>query len=123
MRSSQLNSFFANRITAIDFRSIIDAEVKNYSRLMDKKGSAIPLNLIEDENIYLDQAKFKKLLSETINENLSIVHLAYICDCLTLAEIVLFANEQIDTYIHSIADPEINGGYKSISELREIVST
>jgi hypothetical protein len=120
MKSSDLNSFLSGNINAIDIKNSIQQDVENYSRLMKREGLTIPLNFSDNETIYIDQVKLKKLLLETIDGNLSNIHLAYICDCLTLAEDIDFENETILNMIYEIADPEINGGYKSIDELKKL---
>ena len=69
----------------------------------------------------LNDEAIKKLLLEALSGNLSKIHLAYICDCLTLGEKVHFENENLKDLIFEIADPEINGGYKTNSELIRII--
>jgi hypothetical protein len=68
----------------------------------------------------LDKLKFKKLLDLVIAGQLSNVHLAYICDCLTLAD-KLTTDEETKDLIFEIADPEINGGYVDIETLTDMV--
>jgi hypothetical protein len=121
MKSSDLNSFFLGNIDVMDIKNSIQQDVENYSRLMKREGSTIPLNFIDNESVHMNQANLKKLLQETINGKLSNIHLAYICDCLSIAEDFDFENEKILNVINEIADPEINGGYKSIDELNELL--
>jgi hypothetical protein len=63
----------------------------------------------------------KRLLNETLVGHLTAIHLAYICDCLTLLENITFENDLIQDIIFSIADPEINGGFKNNKDLEEII--
>lgn len=121
MKTSDINSFFSGNIEVIDLKNSIQQDVENYSFLMKNKGSTIPLNFCDDESILINQTDLKKLLLETINGNINNIHLAYICDCLTLVEDIQFENEKISNLIYEIADPEVNGGYKSIEELEELI--
>ena len=100
MKSSDINSFFLGNIEVIDIKNSIQQDVENYSLLMKNEGSTIPLNFSDDESIHINQANLKKLLLETINGNLNNIHLAYICDCLTLVEDIHFQNEKISNLIN-----------------------
>jgi len=121
MKSSDLNLFFIGNISISDFKKYIDNDVCFYSQSMNKLGSTIPLNIIENEFIFINKSKIKVLLSETIQGNLSNIHLAYICDCITLLEQIDYDDEQSQQIIFDLADPEIKGGYKSIEELNGII--
>lgn len=121
MKSTDLNAFFLGNMDVVEFKNSIQQNVQNYSRLMKTEGATIPLNFSDNESIQIYQSNLEKLLLETINGNLSNIHLAYICDCLTLAEDIYFENEKILNLINRIADPEINGDYKSINEFQEIL--
>ena len=121
MKSSDLNQLLKGTSSGGYLQSIINEEVLSYESLLKKKGSSIPLIFHEDEDIMLDAMSVNKLLQEVITGKLSNVHLAYICDCLTLGERVDFANEKLKDLIFELADPEINGGYKSNPELKEML--
>jgi hypothetical protein len=60
-------------------------------------------------------------LDFVIAGRLTNIHLAYICDCLTLAD-NLTTDEKINDLIFEIADPEINGGYVDKETLMNMVS-
>ena len=100
----------------------ISNEVDEYKLLLKKTGSSIPLRFNEDKEIYLSNSSIKKLLKATHDGNLSNVHLAYICDCLTLCERVLFESEDLKEMIFDLADPEINGGFKTPEEIADILN-
>jgi hypothetical protein len=121
MTSGQLNRLLDDKFTVDDFKASIADEVENYGQLMNKKGSTIDLRFNEDEEITLDKLKFKKLIDFVIAGRLSNIHLAYICDCLTLAD-KLTTDEKTNDLIFEIADPEINGGYKDKKTLTDMVS-
>lgn len=96
-------------------------EVESYSELLIKKGSSISMIFDEDEEVIIDNPAIQKLLKETIDGRLSNVALAYICDCLTLGEKVDFKDEEAQDIVYRIADPEINGGFKSDMELKQLI--
>lgn len=121
MTSKQLNKLLDDISTVNDFKASIADEVENYGRLLNKKGSTIDLRLLEDEEITLDKLRFKKLLDFVIAGQLSNIHLAYICDCLSLAD-KLTTDKETKQLIFEIADPEINGGYVDKETLTDIVS-
>ena len=121
MKSSELNRFLDDKFTVEQFKASIHDEVENYGLLMNKKGATINLRLYEDEQIILDKSKFKKLLDFVIAGLLSNIHLAYICDCLTLAD-GLTTDEETKDLILELADPEINGGYADTATLMGMVS-
>lgn len=98
-------------------------EIEDYSKLMTKRGSSIPLYFFEDKELFCMRYFIMTLLDKTIIGELNNVQLAYICDCLTIGEKVSFENESIEDIIFGILDPEINGGYKSIHELTLIKSS
>jgi hypothetical protein len=122
MNSSDLNKLLFGISSGEDLQRIIQKETSFYYQLlMEKKGSSFSLKFNEDEEINLDGSAIKILLHEALSGRLSSVQLAYICDCLTLGEKVLFLDEMVEDIVHSIADPEINGGFKSDAELRTII--
>jgi hypothetical protein len=122
MKSSELNRFLYTGFTGADFKALIENEAASYGQLMQKMGSSISLIFDEDEDLLLNDASIKKLLQETLSGSLSNVDLAYICDCLTLGERVDYESEEAKNIVFEIADPEINGGYKSDPELNSMIN-
>ena len=122
MISKELNDYLNEAITVDVFKNGIRGEVANYESLLKKVGSTINLYYDDVENIYLKNHNVVKLLEETIGGKLTNIELAYICDCLTLAENIEFENEQVEEFIFKMADPEINGGFKTEMELKSIVA-
>jgi hypothetical protein len=100
----------------------IHNEVEKYKLLLKKTGSSIPLRFNEDKGIILKYSSIKKLLRATQEGKLSNVHLAYICDCLTLGERVVFESEEVKEIIFDLADPEINGGFKTPEEIAYLLN-
>ena len=121
MKSGELNRLLDDSLTVDDFKAIIAGEVEDYRRLMDKRGSTINLRLYEDEVVPLDKFKFRKLLDFVIDGRLSNIHLAYICDCLTMADNVT-TDGKTKEMIFEIADPEINSGYLDKETLKNMSS-
>ena len=121
MKSRDLNRLLDDKFTVDDFKATIADEVENYGQMMNKKSSTIDLRLHEDEEITLDKFRFKKLLDFIIAGRLSNIHLAYICDCLTLAD-KLTTDDETKNLIFEVSDPEINGGYMDKETLTDMVS-
>ncbi len=121
MNSSDLNRFFNNELSGKALALKIKVEVLEYAVLLKKKGSCINLRFTEDQDLLLTAISFKKLLFEILSGSLSNIHLAYICDCITLGERIDIPNERLNDLIFGIADPEINGGYKSDAEINAFI--
>jgi len=121
MISKELNHYLNGTLTIEVFKGGIRREVADYENLMKKKGSTINLYYDDLENVYLSKVGMKKLLEETISGKITNIELAYICDCLTLAENIEFESKQIEGLIFGIADPEINGGFKTEMELKNLL--
>jgi hypothetical protein len=121
MNSSIINLFIEDRLSGIELYRRIEGEVAEYIASMAKLGSTTNLYFSEDETIYIDKCALVKLLSEVLHGNVTPQGLAYMCDCFTLSERIDYQNELIKDSIFEIADPEINGGFKSGSELQEIL--
>lgn len=121
MKTSDLCDYINCLISGETLAGFISDEIEVYKSLFQKKGTSIPLNFTEDKNIILNKSSVCKLLNDTHDGHLSNIHLAYICDCLTLGENVTFENEVIEEIIIQIADPEINGGFKSPDEISELI--
>ena len=121
MKASDLNKLLIGFLTGDKLHQSIQEEVSSYRELIEKIGSVNPLIYYEDAEITLDRYKIEKLLMTTLSGKLTNVDLAYICDCLTLAEKVHFSDNITEDIVFAIADPEINGGFKSDSELRYLL--
>ena len=122
MKASDLYNALNGNISAEALAKIIFQEVAGYALLMKKKGASIPLYFEEDMELILTKSSILKLLSETHLENLTSIDLAYICDCLTLGERVIFDNESVEDIICELADPEINGGFRSPEEILSLLT-
>jgi hypothetical protein len=121
MTARNLNRLLEDKITVDAFKASIEGEFQNYQRLMEKRGSTIDLRFLEDEEVQLDKLRLKKLINLVVADRLTNIHLAYICDCLTLTE-ELNVDEETKELIYELADPEINGGYADKRKLAEMVS-
>lgn len=121
MKTSDLINFFNGVISGDDLRSLIIKESSNYETLMKKEGSTIPMIFEEDENVFIGNDSLKRLLSETLFGPLTNIDLAYICDNLTMGENVEFENQSVQNIVFEFADPEINGGYKTSEEIKNIL--
>lgn len=121
MKSSDLRNFLAGKISSAEFINTVSNEISNYTSLMKKAGSSIPLNLNEDVELMLSKKSIDRLLKEVQFGNLSNIHLAYICDCLTLAERVKYDTDNLQKILFDLADSEINGDYKESDVIANIL--
>ena len=122
MKSSDLYNTLTSNKTAEALAKTISQEVAGYALLMTKRGASNPLYFDEDMELILTKSSILKLLSETHLGNLTSIDLAYICDCLTLGERVIFDNESVEDIICELADPEINGGFRSPEEILSLLT-
>ena len=86
-----------------------------------KRDRLSPFHVTFNSIVYLNNNNVAKLLEDTISGKVTNIELAYIFDCLTLAENIEFENEKVKDLIFAIADSEINGGYKSERELKSLL--
>ena len=122
MNSSDLENALNGYSSVQTLADKISKEVEEYKLLLKKVGSSIPLRFNEDKGIFLSNSSIKKLLKETFEGTLSNAHLAYICDCLTLGERVLFESDDLKELIFDLADPEINAGFKTPEEIAYLLN-
>ena len=122
MTSSALNLLITGRISGNDFSALLADEITTYGTLIKKMGAGIPLIFNEDEAIAIDHVWLKGLLKEVLTGSLNTMELAYICDCLTLGERVTYSDGKLKDIIFEIADPEINGGFSTISEIEVLIN-
>jgi hypothetical protein len=121
MKSSDLNRLINGTLSGKDFSELINDEICTYSTLMKKRGSSIPLVFKEDDEVHINIRTLGRLLNEVLIGNISSIELAYICDCLTLAERVKYSKEKFKDIIFDIADPEINGGFRTHAEIQALI--
>ena len=122
MTSSALNLLITGRISGNDFSALLADEITTYGTLIKKMGAGIPLIFNEDEAIAIDHVWLKGLLKEVLTGSLNTMELAYICDCLTLGERVTYSDGKLKDIIFGIADPEINGGFSTISKIEVLIN-
>lgn len=121
MTAKDLNNLLTGRLSPKSFVESIKSEVQNYQHLMSKRGSTIDLILVENEIIEIDTSKLSKLLNLVVDNQLTNVHLAYICDCLSLSDEVCMTDNKIKDIVFRLADPAINGGFVSKQEILELL--
>lgn len=122
MNSSDLDDFLNSDLSSKIFADKIAKEVADYTVLMTKKGATIPIHFHEDRDIVISKSTMAKLLTETLQGNISSIALAYICDCLTLGEHITFDDEHVEDLVFDLADPEINGGFKTQTDLTKLLN-
>jgi len=121
MKASDLYNTLNGSSSGETLSKNISNEVDKYKFQLQKKGSSIPIYFIEDKDIFLTKSFLRKLLNDVYEGTLSNIHLAYICDCLTLGEKVTFEDEVLKDIIYEAADPEINGGFKNSNEILSFI--
>lgn len=124
MKTSNLNLYFNNFISPLDFFAQINMETSNYSDLMKKTGSTIPLYFDEDQEILINNFKLSKLLLDIIDNDYNLLIIGYICDCLTLGEKVDYSNSLVKEITFVLADPEINSlSQEAVSKIISLLKT
>jgi hypothetical protein len=121
MKATDLNLLFAGVDTGAKLSSSIRAETSEYSDLIKKRGSTIPISFDEEDHILVDETALANLFRAILTNKLSNTDLAYICDCLTLCENIEYSNDNVKNIVFDSADPEINGGLLNYSQVKELL--
>ena len=109
MKLSSLAKLLAGSLAASDVASEIAGELAIHSRALDTRGSAAPVQVAEDADLFLDRAALGVLCRSFATGQLTAQELAYIADVLQLAERVEFSGDDIANDLAACTDPEING--------------
>lgn len=99
MRSSDLKNLFAGKIDVLSFKKLVGEEVIQYERLHAKKGSSIPIELIENEKLFFGKHEFLFLCESYIVEALNKFEISYITEAILLSTNVEFENGLIEEYL------------------------
>jgi hypothetical protein len=108
---------------AADVRAFQAANAKDFEErlpLLEKRGSVIPVRVVEDRDIAVTTAGVSALCRHFIAGNLGPLELAYVADALQLADRVEWSDEVVSEYVAEFTDPEINGPF-TVERAREIV--
>jgi len=116
MTAKDLDYLLTQQVSPESFVESIKSEVEDYKRMMDKRGSTANLYFTENQEIKIDTPELSRLLHLVLEDQLTNIHLAYICDCLSLSESVDIT-ENAREIVFQLADPEINGGFISKREI------
>jgi hypothetical protein len=121
--STDILSYFEGQISAKEFSDRISDDVLTYSKGLSKKGSSIPLNFNDDRDILIKSEDLGKILGDILTLNFTPLELAFVCDCFTLSDRVEYFDEDVEELVYGFADPEINGGIKTVNEIKDILTT
>lgn len=121
MTSKNLNDLLIEKISPESFLKSIKKEVENYQQLIGKTGATIHLDFTENQEIKIDKLKLSRLLHLVLEDQLTNVHLAYVCDCLTLSEYIDMT-DKARAIVFKLADPEINRDFTSKDGILELLS-
>ena len=122
MKLSELKEVFSNPDLIISFTDNIKKEVDEYSSLLKKPGSSIPIYATQDTFLRFGHSDLIMLCKAYIDGTLHENYIHYIMDVLSLSEQVEFESEELSDLSSSLADPEING-FLTHDEANRIINT
>ena len=122
MKLSSLANLLNQKLSAPEYSAEIAGDIAEYTRGLEKRGSVIPIRVIEDTDLLLDRAGLGLLCRLFAYGQLTAAELAYTADVLELAEHVEFAGPDIASDLAECTDPEINGPL-SVARALEIAGT
>ena len=108
MNLSSIKKLLNKKITIDSFNEEVASELEKYSNLKMKKGSSLPIHIIEDIETSITTNEIKVLLVLFIQKQISDVTIEYICDCLIMAEDVTY-DSKVSDILFNFSSPEING--------------
>jgi hypothetical protein len=122
MRLTDVNDFFKGKLALESFKTIIEKEVILYKQNLQKRGSSVPISLIEDSDLSLDSDIIYKLCKLYLSNEISDYELYYISDAMLLSSRVIFKNEKNRDILELLTDPEVNGPLTA-NRIKEILET
>ncbi|MFQ5963915.1 MAG: hypothetical protein ACE5KZ_06495 [Candidatus Scalinduaceae bacterium] len=109
MKLSKLKKYLRCNLAISEFKTSIKDEIKHYEKLAKKKGSSIPIDVVEDDELSIDKEDISKICDDYINEDLSVSEISYISDAMQLSEKIYIENNYLLDFIFEMSDPEVNG--------------
>lgn len=95
MKLSIISMLLNNDLNVETFKTIIELEISEYTKLMKKKGASNPIHLIEDIVFFLKKEHFEILCDLYINGELNEYEISYIADAISLSSNITFEDERI----------------------------
>lgn len=109
MQLSLLSKLFKNQVSITEFKSAIEIEVEGYGERLKIKGGSVPINIDEDCSLYFTKDNLIQLCEYYLNGSIDSLYVSYLADCLTLAEEVIFEDEEVAEILEEMTDPSVNG--------------
>lgn len=109
MKLNEIKMMLHNGASISEFKREIFHEVSAYKKGHLNKKDIIPINLIEDTELYFGKADLQLLCNYFLVDALTSWELAYIMDGILLSSRVIFENDVILSFSEELTDPEING--------------
>jgi hypothetical protein len=109
MKLSDLKNLFANPDSIESFKEIIKDEVDEYTSLLKKAGSSVPIYATQDAFLKVGHNDLIMLCKAYVDGTLGENYVNYIIDVLQLSEQVEFESEELVDIAAGLTDPEING--------------
>jgi hypothetical protein len=109
MKISHIKDSISSGVVSHELRNSLDRLVPGYEKALSKRGSVVPIRVIEDIELYLGIAEIQTLCQFYIDGFLSSSELAYIADALQISDSVDFVEPHVADYVSEFTDPEING--------------
>ena len=93
------------------FIESIGKEIESYKTNFSRIGTTLNINIIEDIHWIIGKSECQSLSILYLDEKLGQIELAYIVDGLQLSENVSFSDDQVESILAEMTDPEINGKF------------
>ncbi len=106
MKLSDLKKFLLQELEVSSFKDELRSGLNEYQKAKLKRGSSIPIYVIEDEIIYFRVADCLFLCKAYLNDELNSQELSYISDVLLLSNNVTFESDLIMEAIENLTDNE-----------------
>ena len=106
MKISDLKRLFSGAIKIPSFKELISNQVLVYERLHYKRGSSIPIQLIEDDILFFGKNEFIFLCKAFISKQLNHREISYIADAILLSSSVQFEDTLIEDDLNFFCDFE-----------------
>jgi len=109
MNLHKLAEYFEGKVGAGELLKCISAEVEEYKRNANKKGSSLPIYAdYDDFQFIVDIAHVSKLCQSYISGIFNEWDISYICNLLELSESFEPAEENVEEAIFLMSDPIVN---------------
>ncbi|EKT3957112.1 hypothetical protein [Flavobacterium psychrophilum] len=109
MKISDIHSFLEKKNPLNEFLDKYKNEFENYNKLMNKKGSSVPIYIEEDFNFNFSKKYLLFISNLFLSELLTEAQINYIVDCILLSDNININNENVLELLETYTDSEVNG--------------